>query len=342
MTLGLDVLAATALSSVGVRLFASPDARYRVANPIYHHDLRPNVECTATWGPFEYPMRTNSLGFRDGEVRALDLTARAGRILLIGDSFTEGIGVPFEASFAGILRAELAPHGLEVLDAGVVSYAPIIYERKVRHLLETVGLQFARLIVCIDLSDVHDEATCYRTDAHGAVIETDHRGVAGAFKAFVDEHTVVLKGLRRMLAAWRQPGRPDATNWRAATGIPRACWTVDAGLFATFGAVGLERATEHMNALRDLVRAHGIAMTVVVYPWPDQVLHADLDSKHVRHWAAWCAEHAVDFVDCFPAFLDSAESADALIRRYYLPGDSHFNAAGHRVVADCILRSLAR
>ena len=57
-------------------------------------------------------------------------------MLLLGDSFTEGLGLPFEESFAGRLAARLAERDVEVLNAGVVSYSPSIHHRKTQHLIE--------------------------------------------------------------------------------------------------------------------------------------------------------------------------------------------------------------
>ena len=46
--------------------------RYRATSKLYHHDLRPNVAAPAVWGT-DYFVYTNSLGFRDREVRQVPL-----------------------------------------------------------------------------------------------------------------------------------------------------------------------------------------------------------------------------------------------------------------------------
>src|SRR5205814_553815 len=73
-----------------------------------------------------------------------------------------------EASFVGRVDAALSPRGVEVLNAGVISYCPIIYFRKDKHLLEDVGLRFDALVVYIDIGDIEDEVT-YKLDADGNV-----------------------------------------------------------------------------------------------------------------------------------------------------------------------------
>ena len=77
-------------------------------------------------------MFTNSLGFRDRTVREIPLASKQKRILLIGDSFIEGMGVPYENSVAGILGESLKADATEVLNAAAVSYSPKLYFLKTR------------------------------------------------------------------------------------------------------------------------------------------------------------------------------------------------------------------
>ena len=71
------------------------DHAARIANPIYDHGLVANFDGYDVWGEARYPLFTNSLGFKDGSVREVPLKADHRRILLIGDSFTEAIGIPY-------------------------------------------------------------------------------------------------------------------------------------------------------------------------------------------------------------------------------------------------------
>lgn len=134
------------------------ESRYRVPSDIYHHDLRKRVDTDGVWGEARYRVRTNSLGFKDREVREVPLTSPQRRVLLIGDSFTEGVGFEFSETFAGIAAESFAGRGVEVFNAAVVSYSPAIYYSKVRYLIEEVGLDLDAVVVFIDISDIADEA----------------------------------------------------------------------------------------------------------------------------------------------------------------------------------------
>ena len=75
----------------------------RVANPAYDHGFAPNFDGYDVWGEVRYRLVTNSLGFKDASTRNVPMKTSARRILLIGDSFAEGIGMAYEDSFAGLL-----------------------------------------------------------------------------------------------------------------------------------------------------------------------------------------------------------------------------------------------
>ena len=60
-------------------------------------------------------MFTNSLGFRDHAVRDIPLKSERRRTLIIGDSFGEGLGVPYEQAFASLIETALAGTNREVL-----------------------------------------------------------------------------------------------------------------------------------------------------------------------------------------------------------------------------------
>jgi hypothetical protein len=85
----------------------------------------------------------------------------------VGDSFTEGVGVPYEETFVGLGSA--FPN-LDVLNAGVSDYGPSVYYLKTKYLLD-LGLQVNEIIVYVDISDVADEAVSYRFDANGNLHE---------------------------------------------------------------------------------------------------------------------------------------------------------------------------
>jgi hypothetical protein len=346
------VLVATVLADFGLTFVYSklrPDLRrhrpsFRVRSESYHHGLKPGVSVDdERWGPLIQSYRTNSLGFRDEKVRDVPLASAAWRVVLIGDSFTEGVGVRWEDTFAGIAGRALAPRGIEVLDAGVASFSPILYLRRVRDLLENVGLRFDHLVVFLDIGDVQDEVT-YAFDAHGNVVSREARRLQEERANQIYGRPLLLRSLAVRRALERHTvllGRLYSLADGLFTRGPRraAAWTMDRRAFEEYGREGLARARTHMDALRALLARHGIGLTVAVYPWPDQILMGDRYSIQASIWGAWAAQRGAGFIDCFPLFFGRGDPRET-VRRDFIPGDIHWNEAGHRIVAETLVEHL--
>lgn len=318
----------------------------RAPSDLFHHDLRPRASVEdEVWGPRRSPYRTNSLGFRDRAVREVPLRSERPRIVFIGDSFTEGAGLRYEDSFVGRVDKALAPRGVEVLNAGVISYCPIIYYRKVKHLLEDVGLRFDALAVYIDIGDIQDEVT-YKLDAEGNVRSRPVRRVQEL--AADQEHGG--RGFYRFPRLKKFLDRNSLLWSHAYVALERlfpmegnraGLWTVHDDAFQAYGREGLELARENMDRLEEMLRARGIALTVAVYPWPDQIRHQDLHSKQVEFWSAWAAAQGAGFIDYFPRFIGPVP-ADEVLDRYFIHGDVHWNEEGHRLIAEGFLEHYER
>src|SRR4030043_427107 len=142
---------------LGLLLITPDNTRFRLSHPYYHHGLLPDKKAIATWGPVAYPFYTNSLGMRDTGTVRVPLTTRQKRILLLGDSHTEAVGVYAEDSFYGLLKRTGGQQGIEILNGAAVSYSPKIHYLKAKYLLEQLGLETDEIWVFLDLSDLQNE-----------------------------------------------------------------------------------------------------------------------------------------------------------------------------------------
>src|SRR5665647_963114 len=250
----------------------------RIASPAYDHGFAANFDGYDIWGELRYRLITDSLGFKDGSARTVPLKADSRRVLLIGDSFAEGIGMGFEDSFAGQLtRAGLERREkIEFLNAGVASYSPSIYYSKIKYLLDS-GLQFDEVVVFSDTSDVTDEATSYfcidqdpKYRAHCTSSEGSMQTAAEAPKKpdFFLDHFVVTNRVR---IAVKRSIQSFLGNRRRAinTDHARIGWSI-AGLDVSretrpLGADGgIARSLQNMGRLSDLLAARQIPLTIVV------------------------------------------------------------------------------
>jgi hypothetical protein len=95
-----------------------------------------------------------------------------------------------------------------------------------------------------------------------------------------------------------------------------------------------------MTALAQFLAARGIPLTLVVYPWPQQLLWNDRHSLQVSFWRSWAGARNVRFVELFSDMFAQADSLglEGTIARNFIPGDVHWNAAGHALTARLFLQ----
>ena len=128
---------------------------WRIASSDYHHGLNPFINEIEQWGESKTSLITNSLGFRDISNKEISKISTKRRILLIGDSFIEGVGFDYSQTLSGLLQ-KYYNSDYEVLNSAVSSYSPSIYYYKTKHFIDN-GYKFNMALVFLDVSDVIDE-----------------------------------------------------------------------------------------------------------------------------------------------------------------------------------------
>jgi len=339
----------------GRLLIPTNDHDFRSAHPYYHHGLLPNKAQTTHWGPIAYPIATNSLGFRDAEVQTVPLTSDKYRILLMGDSLTEAVGVPFEVSFTGRLLTKLDTSRIELLNAAVVSYSPKLYYYKAQYLLEEVGLDFDEMYVFIDISDIQNEYAYQEFEP--STLPTAQ--LLPRIKSALKNHSFIYYATRRLyLERQREKFYRNISqnlidrnntvdlyrtffshfnndvllnNPQFHTTISE--WYSDESLYQRWGKQGIELMTVYMQKLVTLCQQHQIPLTITVHPWRTQVKKGEPEDRHTRYWRSFARENDIGFINLYPVFINELP-AEEVIQNHFIADDNHWTASGHQLVAD--------
>ena len=322
----------------------------RQADENFHHGIKPNSEGVDTYGPYSAKYFSNSLGLRDEKIREVSMETNHPRILFIGDSFTEGGPIPWDKTFVGRVAEKLKSQNIEVLNAGVASYCPITERIKLRQLLGEKGLRVDRVVLCLDISDLKD-IFYYEEDQSGKVREIpygpfhDKAGrlrradeVCGWLENHVEKNFVILGAIvRNVRLQWRR--HASSTGVTEYDAIPD--WAYDwpnyRGQYQDLVEKGLIKIKAEMTLLAQQLKKLGVPLTLVVYPWPQQVKAGTKPSRSETEWASWAKENGVQFISLFPVFVNQ-EPAEEVIQKYYWKNDAHWNEEGHRMVAEALLR----
>ena len=330
----------------------------KVADPTRVYALRPDCSSIRAWGHERYSLSVNSEGFRDKLVREVPPTDPRPRMLMLGDSFTESMG-PWDTSFVGRLAARFPQY--EFLNGGVDGYSPSTYLTTARLAL-TSGLDFDEVIVFMDISDVQDEAALYYdVGAMGAVAmaqsQSHYMSRYSKLRFLIAKHLVLTNSVWEFVEGnlvrlgWYHlnPGYDGNVFDRE-----RSAWTyrqVSDGEpyemgYAPLGVEGgIAKEKRKMDLLWQELARRNIPLSVVVYPWPAQLVHDSVDSREVRIWRDWCEGKCKRFVTAFPAFFAAKEQCPkwepgCWYIRDYIFGDVHFNAGGNGIISDVVGRAL--
>ncbi len=328
-------------------------------DPVFHHRFVPGASGFHKSLEFYAGYSINAVGLRDREV-SLKKPEGTRRILLLGDSFTEGNGVEAKDAFPARLQALIdaaAPSTRwEILNAGEGSYSPLLHYLLLKERL--IHLDPDLVILNLDLSDVYDDiqytklATFDPSGEPLAVRAEPERSpgpwyveAAYSLKDFLKEHTRLYNFLRRRIASLlttRPEPSGDVRTDKYA--MLRDGYDLrDGGDWSlTFG---------YIRRIRDLLAARRIPLWLTVYPYGHQVsarewhhgrvfwsfeqrrVYTTAPQKQVEQLGQKMGIRVVNLTE---DFLERSRKEFPL----YFPYDGHFTPAGHAVAAAAIFREL--
>lgn len=324
----------------------------------YHHALKQDFSGAVRWGSAVYPVVTDNLRLRNDKPRHVPPAGPHRRLLFLGDSFTEGVGVAYEQTYVAHVAERIRQSGddTEIFNGGVISHSPRLYLLHLQDLMERQGVTFDDIVVFIDVSDIQDELV-YEDFTPGRITPAL---VLRYVKQFAEQNSLTanvlltrlplllpyVDALRSWVGARSAPPAavPAAAQNNAplpadATRPPRAvwdnpdhykirdAWIDDDDAFRIWGAYGLKLARENLKRLAGYAASKGMNISFAIYPWPRRV--ANPDNRGRLLWLKIAAEENWTLVDLYPDFAARADAA-----RLYIPGDVHWNAEGHRFAAE--------
>jgi lysophospholipase L1-like esterase len=322
----------------------TPDLELGVRSWTVHHAMRPGYDNPAS--------PTNSFGLRSPEV-AVPKPGGTFRILLLGDSFTLGFRAANDVVFARQLEQRLRTAGfssVEVVNAGVLSYCPLLEYLQYRHHLHV--LEPDLVVLNFDMSDVQDHLEYSRS------LVSSNEGVP----LFVTEPSLGkppswMPGLLSFQWVARYVTAARRRREAAVEGVPFA-QDQDRYLWALDDGPEMDREVQSTLApivhLADLLAHNGIPLVLATYPQPWQVSadatplppirdqyaigknRVHLNDRPFRKLEAFAAAHRLALINATSAFRKESKPASL-----YLANDFHFTARGHALYAQVLAGYIA-
>ncbi len=288
----------------------------RLENSARQYGLRPNVRSiqTGVW------VETNSLGFREKEY-SLERTAGVRRIAVLGDSYTQGVGVEFSETFSKRLEAELSRSGNahEVINFGVSGYNTVMELATFRE----VAAKFRPdlVIVAYVLNDTE------RWGSSGQVQEA-----GGEARSRLTAAHEGLKGISTLY-------RYLSPKVGAVFGLFNARYAIGTTdqIIRSFeeNSLGWIESRQALLDIAGEARKAGARTLVIVFPMMLDFATYPLGPAHDRI-TQFCKDNGIDVLDLLSRF-EHEKVSDLVVML-----DGHPNSRAHRIFADEILRYLSR
>ena len=219
----------------------------------------------------------------------------------------------------------------------VASYSPIIYKKKIKFFLEKKIINPMEVIVFLDISDMEDEFYYYNCKNNRSVCSKYDDITPNNDKKIIREkiYFPIFKKTKRIIRLTKRKFFPKIHTYEKD--FNRSSWTylknnnkVD---------IGIAKAIQNMTELHLYLESKNIPMSLVVYPWPGQILYDKQDSLQVSIWREFCATRCKKYIDLFPLFFEEIDilSKKEIVNKYYLKNDIHFNKTGNKKIFDKLL-----
>jgi lysophospholipase L1-like esterase len=328
-----------------------PLAPELVPDKYLHHKFVPNTYSRFEQRDFSYIQRVNNVGLRGRDIQIKKSPERY-RILMLGDSFTMGKGVEDNQTFSALLEESLnqrkvTDNGktIEVLNAGVDSYAPILSFIQLTRDLEPLDPDI--VVLNVDVSDLVQE-TVYRKQAifgsGGEIISVPGGTRKKRFNETIREWTDRNLYMTRFIL-FHVNKLFDYKEFTVRRLVTQANFEIAKHTLADDTD---NREEQWRNIFDSILKTKqycddkGMKFLLTIYPWGHQVNEKEwipgrynfiprgvmVSDKSVQKYQEFAINNKIQLLNLFPLFR-SYNGNSALYFQY----DNHMTTEGHKLMA---------
>lgn len=343
VTFIMIVLAEVMLSALDIPKYSTFPESYRRVDPVRHHAFIPNTYGRMSNQDYTIDYFINSLGLRDNEI---SIKKDKYRILMLGDSFTEGMGVNINQTIAKQLESLFKENGydVEVINGGIASYSPSLEYLYLKN--EGIKLDPDLVILNLDLSDTNDDFeyekfATFDDDGELVSIEGTKVQPATSLKGKIDlfcmkhELNLCILGGRtvlKVMSYYEKPPKEFSEKY-----------------FNNTEPTLLNRSLTYIKKTDNLCESEGVSFVLVTYPHAPQVNENEWKEGRKRMSEASFSQYSLEFFDKVGEFAEDNNISyidtyykfkDTEEYPLYYDVDPHMTEKGYGLVARGIFEKL--
>ena len=264
----------------------------------------------------------NSVGFR-GEDHVIEKPSRITRVVVIGDSVTEGYGVEWRDVFASSVQARLGS-GYEVVSLGMGG----LNTPQEVHILEEVGLRYAPDYVVVNF--VLNDCDFFSSAKEGAKHAEDNQSKIALLGIRI--HPAIKRTLKSSALIYLVNER-IADLWGRLKGEERHDYYEELWRNEKNRA----KVTTAFEKLRKLGRDHNFKVIILV--WPLVINYSDYKFRSVHEWVIeQAAANEFAAIDLLPVYATQPFRTLQVTSEDYV----HPNTIGHKLAAEEFVKWVTR
>ena len=308
-----------------------------IKNKDFKYNFKKNLKQTVQYGIYNYQLCTNKINLRI-DCKDIGKKIQDYEILFIGDSFTEGVGLPYEETFVGIFEKRT---NFKIANLAVSGYSPFSYYNKILSYQKKINFQkIKEVIVFIDISDNRDDLFLKRNEINKQKndIENKKNTFFISLKNFSKKTFPLTYEILFQIKNYKLP----TPRYRYVQSYGKSAWTYSEKFSGYDFREGIKKNIYYMEKLYKFLKSRNIKLSVAIYPWPNTLIYDNVFSSHVKIWKDFCLNKCHNFIDYFPIFFENKKSlnlkeAKNKIDKYYLKYDMHFNSVGHKKISEPLI-----
>ena len=293
---------------------------------------------------------TDDMGLRIGK-DSLSKNKDKKNIFIFGDSFTYGVGIEYEKTFAGLLEKKYSDYN--VYNFGVGSYSPSVHLFKLKKILKK-NIIPEKILLFLDLTDLIDEANRweYDYDLNEVRLTTSYiydnskkkeKFTKRNFKLVTNVSSYLnyqSRNLRELTNIKLKNKRKIKTSiqgsftYKDPITLDKRFWSEE-----TFSK-GKKNLEKRLLQIAEISKENNIEFYLIIYPWAETLEFGQKKFSWSDFAKEICSNKNCNLIDAIPNFRKYKDQNINWSTELYFLNDEHFNEKGANLLYKTVVKNL--
>ena len=262
------------------------------------------------------------------------------KVFIFGDSFTFGVGLEYEQTFSGILENKFRENSFYNFAVG--SYSPTVHLFNLEKQIKSGNFP-KKIILLLDMTDVHDEAARWRIDGDKPkLLNSQHYDKFYKKKNFFHENFITSRRFIhfinyqvRILRSQITPKNEDYLKTSLQAGFTyRELIELGDHYKNDIFNLGLDRIKEKIYQISDISKKIDSEFYLVIYPYAETLVYGQQKFNWENFGDEICIDNKCKLINAFNIFREYKNNNIKWYGDLFFIGDEHFNAGGNKLLAE--------